>query len=196
MVTTVAGRPRDAARTREDITGAARALFAQHGYEGTTVRMVAAGAGITQGLITRYFGSKEGLFLAASDVSLHVAEAVAGPREHLGERLAAAIVGRWLERTTGDPLLILVRAAGSHPGAAAVLQDFLERESTGVITARLAADGMDPADARERALAVDAFVMGVVMARRVLVLFDHEGAEGLQRWMGRSLQALLDHGAP
>lgn len=192
----MAGRPRDAARTREDITGAARALFAQHGYEGTTVRMVAAGAGITQGLITRYFGSKEGLFLAASDVSLHVAEAVAGPRGHLGERLAAAIVGRWRERAGGDPLLILVRAAGSRPGAATALQDFLERESTGVLTARLVADGVEPAAARERALAVDAFVMGVVMARRVLVPFDHEGADALQGWMGRSLQVLLDHDAP
>lgn len=195
-MTTAERRPRDAARTREDITGAARALFAQHGYEGTTVRMVAAGAGITQGLITRYFGSKEGLFLAASDVSLRVAEAVAGPREHLGERLAAAVVGRWRERTTGDPLLILVRAAGSRPEAAAALQDFLERESTGVVVARLVADGMEPATARERALAVDAFVMGVVVARRVLVPFDHAGADDLQGWMGRSLQALLDHGDP
>lgn len=191
-MTTVAGRPRDAARTREDITGAARALFAEHGYEGTTVRMVAAGAGITQGLITRYFGSKEGLFLAASDVSLHVAEAVAGPREHLGERLAAGMVGRWRQQSGADPMLILLRAAGSRPGAAAVLRDFVERESTSVVAARLVADGVDPGAARERALAADAFVMGVVMARRVLVPFDDDGTDAFQTWMGRSLQALLD----
>lgn len=193
VVTTVAGRPRDAGRTREAITDAARALFAEHGYEGTTVRMVAAGAGITQGLVTRYFGSKEGLFLAASDVSLHVAEAVAGPREDLGQRLAAGMVGRWRRRAAGDPLLILMRAAGSRPEAATALHDFLERESTSVIAARLVADGASPQHARERALAVDAFVMGVVMARRVLVPFDDEGADALQTWVGRSLQVLLDH---
>lgn len=52
-------RQRDAAGTREAITVAAQMVFDRRGYEGTTVREVAAEAGITQGLVTRYFGSKE-----------------------------------------------------------------------------------------------------------------------------------------
>lgn len=187
-------RSRDAVRTREAILGAARTLFAEHGYEGATVRMVAAEAGITQGLITRYFGSKEGLFLAASDLSLRSADAMAGPRERLGERMAAGMVGRWRQERTGDPLLILMRAAGSRPEAAAVLHDFVEREATGVLAARLAADGMAPYAARERALAVGALIMGVVVARRMLVPFADADADALQAWLASSLQALLDHG--
>ena len=187
-------RTRDAVRTREAILDAARALFAEHGYEGATVRMVAAEAGITQGLITRYFGSKEGLFLAASDISLRSAEAMAGPREQLGARMAAGMVGRWRQESAGDPLLILMRAAGSRPEAAAVLHDFLERESTSVLAARLAADGMAPQAARERALAVGALITGVVMTRRMLVPFAPADAEDLQAWLALSIQALLDHG--
>ena len=187
-------RTRDAARTREAILDAARALFAEHGYEGTTVRTVAAGAGITQGLITRYFGSKAGLFLAASDLSLRSGEAMVGPREHLGERMAAGMVGRWRQQSAADPLLILMRAAGSRPEAAAVLHDFLEREATGVLAARLAADGMPTGTARARALAVGALITGVVMAHRVLVPFTDADADDLQAWLAPSLQALLDHG--
>ena len=188
-------RTRDATRTREAILDAARTLFAEHGYEGATVRMVAAEAGITQGLITRYFGSKEGLFLAASDVSLRSADAMAGPREQLGERMAAGMVGRWRQQgTAADPLLILMRAAGSRPEAAAVLHEVLEREATSVLAARLAADGMAPQAARERALAVGALITGVVMTRRVLVPFTAGDADDLQAWLACSLQALLDHG--
>lgn len=187
-------RTRDAVRTREAILGAARTLFAEHGYEGATVRMVAAEAGITQGLITRYFGSKEGLFLAASDLSLRSADAMAGPREQLGERMAAGMVGRWRQERAGDPLLILMRASGSRPEAAAVLHDFLEREATTVLAARLAADGMAPHAARQRALAVGALIMGVVVARRMLEPFADADADDLQAWLARSLQALLDHG--
>ncbi len=186
-------RTRDAGRTRTAIADAARALFAEHGYEATPVRTVAAAAGITPGLVTRYFGSKDGLFLAVSDVGLRVSAVLDGPHEGIGARMAASMVSRWRQEGAGDPVLILVRAAGSRPEAAHVLRDFLERETTGPLVTRLRAEGVPEAEARDRASAVDAFVMGAVMSRRVVDPVGPDGDEALAAWIGSSVQALLDH---
>ena len=48
-----------ARRTRERILEAALALFAERGYEATTMRDVAREAGASLGLAYRYFESKE-----------------------------------------------------------------------------------------------------------------------------------------
>jgi len=37
-------------------------LFLEHGYQGTTVRAIAASAGVDSALISYHFGSKQGLF--------------------------------------------------------------------------------------------------------------------------------------
>jgi AcrR family transcriptional regulator len=57
-------------RTRAGILEAARAMFAEHGYEGTTVRAIAERASIDPSMIIRYFGGKDGLFSLASKVEL------------------------------------------------------------------------------------------------------------------------------
>lgn len=50
---------------RDEILASAQALFAEYGYAGTTMRMVAEKAGVAFGLVSHYFGNKEKLFLAA-----------------------------------------------------------------------------------------------------------------------------------
>jgi AcrR family transcriptional regulator len=52
------------ASKRLEIQSAAAELFAEHGYAGTTVRALAARAGVQPSLIYHYFGSKEGLLYA------------------------------------------------------------------------------------------------------------------------------------
>src|ERR671921_2831290 len=53
-----------ARRTRERILEAALRLFAERGYEATTMRDVAREAGASLGLAYRYFASKEEFVLA------------------------------------------------------------------------------------------------------------------------------------
>ncbi|WIB35653.1 TetR/AcrR family transcriptional regulator [Curtobacterium sp. MCJR17_043] len=55
---------KDAAATRLALLQAARRRFALDGYRATTVRDIAADAGVNVALINRYFVSKEGLFRA------------------------------------------------------------------------------------------------------------------------------------
>ncbi|MET0675214.1 MAG: TetR/AcrR family transcriptional regulator [Bradyrhizobium sp.] len=57
------GRPEGGnGKMRADILDAAEMIFANQGYAGTTLREISQHAGITQALITYYFGSKFGLF--------------------------------------------------------------------------------------------------------------------------------------
>src|SRR3954452_11432132 len=58
------GRARDAGATRQALLTAAGALFHARGYEGAKVREIGERAGVDPALIARYFGGKEGLYLA------------------------------------------------------------------------------------------------------------------------------------
>lgn len=57
-------RRRDAQASRGALLEAAAALFDERGYESTTVREIGERAGVDPALIARYFGGKEGLYLA------------------------------------------------------------------------------------------------------------------------------------
>src|ERR687895_1614836 len=75
----VGERPhRDRAATRQRLLDAARRLFAEHGYDHVTVRMIAAAADANVALINRYFGSKSGLFGEVLAGGPTVREAVEG----------------------------------------------------------------------------------------------------------------------
>ncbi len=51
--------------SKRELVEAATVLFGQHGYAGTTLREVGERAGVSSGLATYHFGSKETLFRAA-----------------------------------------------------------------------------------------------------------------------------------
>jgi AcrR family transcriptional regulator len=57
-------RRRDAAGSRKRLLDAAGELFAERGYEGTTVRDIGNRAGVDPTMIARYFGGKAQLYLA------------------------------------------------------------------------------------------------------------------------------------
>src|ERR687885_768715 len=80
-------------RTRERILEAALGLFANKGYEATTVRDIAAAAGCSLGLAYRYFDRKEALVLALyARLARELEEAARElPRGTLGERFERAM---------------------------------------------------------------------------------------------------------
>ncbi|MGI5131168.1 TetR family transcriptional regulator [Pseudonocardia sp. CA-107938] len=183
-------RVRDAARTRSVILAEARRQFATAGYS-ATVRGIATAAGVSPNLITRYFGGKDGLFLAATQTRLRLEQVLAGPVESLGERLADGIVRRWTADVGDDPLLVLQRASGERPEAARALTEFLDRESIQPLTEQLRSYGYSPTEAARRAAAVDAFVLGVSTRRRVLTddIGDHTE---LRDWLAAAIQSLVE----
>lgn len=69
-------RPRDADRTRAEILDVATAEFAQLGYTGARVDEIAAKTSTTKRMIYYYFGSKEGLYVAALERAYSVIRSI------------------------------------------------------------------------------------------------------------------------
>src|SRR5207237_934087 len=117
--------------TREKILAAARSRFGQEGYDGTTIRGIAAGAGVDPALVPHYFGSKEGVFLAAVEFPVDPAEFI--PRllapgiDGLGERLVTFFLETW-DSPSGASLLGLIRSVVSSELAADLMREFVTRE--------------------------------------------------------------------
>jgi TetR/AcrR family transcriptional regulator len=61
------GRNEQRDETRGRIVDAAIEAFAEHGYRASSTRDIAGRAGVTQGLITYHFDSKDALWRAAAD---------------------------------------------------------------------------------------------------------------------------------
>lgn len=133
------GRRPGPSTTREQILAAARELFAQHGFQATTMRVVATEAGVNAALVHHYFGTKEQLFVAAMNLPLNPLEGLArlreGPRSQLGERIVRFFVHTWRDPRTGQPLQAMLRAAASTDAGAAMLRQFSE----GVMLPRVSA---------------------------------------------------------
>jgi AcrR family transcriptional regulator len=59
------GRRAAAERRRAHVAEVAARLFAEHGWNGTTLALVAAESGVSVELVTKTFGGKPGVFMAA-----------------------------------------------------------------------------------------------------------------------------------
>jgi AcrR family transcriptional regulator len=80
--------------TRATIREVAGPMFIEHGFNGVSVRTIAAAAGVDPALVIRHFGSKEALFLRTVDPEGGLSEVLAGPLETLGRRLVAHFTGK------------------------------------------------------------------------------------------------------
>lgn len=190
---------RDAAATKDRILLVAREAFARHGFDGATVRAIAAEAEVAPNLITRYFGGKGGLFRAATRIDLGVAAVLPGPFPDLGRRIAANVVGRWEGAGAEDPLLMMLRSAGTSDEAAAHLGEFFLEQASRPLAAHLSGQfGCPLGEAQDRVAGVGALIMGVVMSRYVMRAGPLAEADraALTTWLADRLQRLLDGAAP
>ena len=185
------GRRPGSGGTRETILAAARAHFSEVGYDGATVRGIAAVAGVDPALISHYFGSKEALFLAA--VEFPVDPAVFVPRllepglDGLGDRLVRFFVQTW-DSPAGSPMLALIRSVVGSERAAVNLREFVSRE----VLARLA--GAIRLDQPElRATLAASQLIGLAMLRYVVKVepLASAGEDDIAAWLGPAVQRYL-----
>ena len=162
-------RRRDPEGHRAAILDAARHAFAERGYARTTLRDIAGRAGVTHGLITRHFSSKERLFLAAVPGNRDLEQVAAGDPATLPDRIADAFVRRMETDAVGDPLVALVRGAASDERAAADLLSAMQERSAAVYRSVLSPDGTatrdDDLDAR--VALVGSLMIGVAFSRYI-----------------------------
>lgn len=152
-------RPRSAATTRAAILAAARVRFGENGYDRTTLRGVAADAGVDPAMVIRYFGSKEGLFGEASRLEVRFPDLSGIAVEDLSTELMANFFRVWEDEQNFLPLL---RAAASDEAAARAMSEVF-RDQVAPALSSLVPDA--PA---ERASLVGALVLGLAMSRYVL----------------------------
>jgi AcrR family transcriptional regulator len=152
--------------TRAAILAAARRRFAADGFERTTIRGIAADAGIDPSMVMRYYGSKDGLFAAAADLDLHLPDLAAVPREQLGVTLARHWVEVWEGGRSDELLIVLLRSAVTNEDAAEQLRTVFGAQ----VAKAVAAVVDDPAEAPTRAGLVATQLLGLALCRHILRL--------------------------
>jgi len=185
------GRRPGAGGTREKILTAARSHFRDAGFDGVTIRGIAGSAGVDPALVLHYFGSKDGVFLAAVDFPIDPAEFL--PRllepglDGLGERLALFFLETW-DAPAGSPLLALLRSVVANEQAAAMFREFVSRQ----VIARLA-HALELDQPQLRAGLAASQLVGLAMLRYVIRVepLSSAPAADVARWLGPSVQRYL-----
>jgi AcrR family transcriptional regulator len=138
------GRRPGESGTRDALLEAARRLFAEHGYEGASLRAIAAAAGVDAALVAHFFGSKADLLAAAAewpfDPDAELPRVLARGPDHVGEALSELFLRVWDDQGQRNPLLTLLRAATNEPRAARLLDEFLRTRLLGPLLAELGSD--------------------------------------------------------
>jgi AcrR family transcriptional regulator len=133
-----------AARRREQLVDVGRAVFAERGYEATSIEELAVRADVSKPVVYEHFGGKEGLYTAVVDREM----------QRLLDRFTAALAG------DGGPRVLLERAA-------LVLLDYVEDDTEGfrVLSRDSPGTGSSPSLLGEIARRVEHILAGQFAAR-------------------------------
>lgn len=174
-----------AGRTRNSIAQAARELFSTRDYAETTVRTIAARAGVDPSLVIRYFGSKEDLFLETVAFEGFFSRVMAGSLDGLGERMIRVLLSD--QRDNFASYAALVRASASEQ-VRARLQQAIHQMIVEPLAPRLTGR-----DAELRAHLVAAQLAGLIDALAILGddVISSTSARRLAKVYGVALQSLI-----
>ncbi len=186
------GRRPGPSSTRAQIVTAAAEGFATAGYDATSVRQVAADAGVDPALVRRFFGDKEQLFTEVASTVIDPERALAavadGPAESSGERLVGYFLGLLGEVRQPGPMLGLIRSAVTSEHAATLLRQFLAERVLGRIAETLHADHPEL-----RAALAASQLVGLAVSRYAVQLPPLAAAEtaDVTRWVAPVVQYYL-----
>ena len=160
-------RPLGSPDARRAVLDAARELFSELGFERTTMRAVAARAGVDPALIYHYFGDKDGLLFAAlqppvDEATLFAGLADAGDRT--GEELVRRLIGVWEDRPEiREQMVAILRTGLSHDHASRLLRDILSSFILAALGDVLAGDRREL-----RVALIGSQIGGLMLARYIL----------------------------
>lgn len=191
------GRPAGNSGTRDRILDSARELFARNGIRNTSIRAVAAAAGVDSALVHHYFGTKEKLFAAAVHIPIDPMDIVGPLREmavdELGYRIPSMLLPLW-DSEIGAAFIATLRSvlAGEE---ISLFRTFIEDVITVEIGPRV---DNPPGSGTTRVQFVASQLVGVVMARYILRLepFASLPPEQIARTIAPNLQRYLTGDLP
>jgi AcrR family transcriptional regulator len=183
------GKARDGKVTRATILSAARTLFSTHGFERTTIRSIAAEAGVDPALVMHYFGNKADLFAAVSRLEITFPDLTGVAPDRIADVLVPFLIRVW--DPAGSFLPLLRAAATNRTAAEALLEVFVEKVAPALAT-------VTPDCTAERTAMVGSQVLGIAMARNVVgvpALAEMDDAT-LTEWLRPVLTHYLTGAAP
>ncbi|GAB3811722.1 TetR/AcrR family transcriptional regulator [Kribbella italica] len=141
------------AERREQLIVIARALFAQKGYEGTSVEEIAARAEVSKPVVYEHFGGKEGLYAVVVDREVRslldtvTASLTAGRAHELVEQAALALLDYIESSSDGFRILVRDSPVGSSSGSfISILSDVGTRVEH-ILAEEFKRRGLDPKNA-------------------------------------------------
>lgn len=154
--------------TREAILSAARDAFAERGYDASSIRLIAAAAGVDPALVHHYFGTKDKLFLSAVrapfDPATVVPMVLAGGLDGIGERLVRTLLTVW-DSPVGGTAAAFVRSAVSNELIAKMMREFIVNRVLRRVAKEL---DLAPAEGPIRANLVATQIAGLIMVRYII----------------------------
>lgn len=163
------GRPPGQSNTRDKILGCARELFSRSGFDKTSIRSVAAAAGVDAALVHHYFGTKQQLFAAAIEIPIDPMQVIGPmrqtPVDELGLKLPSLLLPLW-DSELGAGFIATLRSLLAG-GDASLVRSFLQE----IIGVELGGRVDDPPGSGQiRVQFVASQLVGVVMARYIMEL--------------------------
>lgn len=183
--------------TQSDLLAAAKAAFAAGGYARTTLKGVAAAAGVAPQVLKSYYDNKEELFAAAMRLPYDPATAIpallAPGLEGMGERLVRLTFATFADDQVRSDMDAILKAGGGATRWTNAMSEYLELE---VIDRVIASLGLP--DVRLRAALISSYLMGIAAGRYVAKLppLDSADEDLIVRVVAPTIQALLDPTRP
>ena len=192
-------RERRAQLTQDEILRAARRLFGERGYAGTSVRDIAAAAGVSAQTVYDSVGSKQALVARLNDLI----DTEAGIAEIAGRAVAStdpeevaatqARVTRSILENCGDIIRALVTGAASEPDLRPPLEEGQRRHMFGAHQTIEHLRELGALDERRSPAEAADTLAAISDVRFALVLLDSYGwdLDRIEGWIATTSRALL-----
>jgi AcrR family transcriptional regulator len=135
---------------RQQLIGIARSLFAERGYEGTSIEEIALRANVSKPVVYEHFGGKEGLYAVVVDREMSalldgITSSLTNNRSRVRiERVALALLTYVEERTDGFRIMIRDSPAAISSGTYSSLLNDAVNQVSSILAGDFARRGLDP----------------------------------------------------
>jgi len=134
---------------REQLIDVSRSLFAERGFEGTSVEEIAAKAQVSKPVVYEHFGGKEGLYAVVVDREVRTlldgiqGSLTSGRQRELIEQAALALLDYIEAHTDGFRILARDSSVGSTTGSFATILSDIASQVEGILVAEFKKRGLD-----------------------------------------------------
>lgn len=187
------GRRGSGADSKGMILAAARRLFSERGFDGTSLRQVAREARVDPAMVHHYFSGKDQLFVSSVELPEEAETVLAGVEDldaaERGEEIVRAMLSLW-ESPAQRGLVAFVRGTIGSKAKTALLSEILDRT---ILSRILAGVPGTPEEARIRGDLIATQMAGLLLMRYVVRLEPLASAapQDLVRMVSPNIQRYL-----